>query len=293
MFLGIDVGGTKLAAGLVSDDGTISRRCRQPIDQSDETSAIRQIIALLDSYGDIPTGIGVCIPGIADVKRKTVWAPNIKGWNHIPLAEMLSARSSRPVVVESDRNAAVLGELFYGAARGLRDVVFLILGTGIGAGILSGGQLVRGANDIGGAVGWIPVCVRGRRMHFEDIAAGPAIEHAARELFHQDTALPELAELARRGNRPAIDLFEAAGEAIGVVLAMLVSTFNPELLVIGGGVSACWDLLSPSALAELRLWSQPIAVSQVRVKVSQLNEDAGILGAAAVARGMTETRLHT
>ena len=130
-------------------------------------------------------------------------------------------------------------------------------------------------------------------MHFEDIAAGPAIEHAARELFHQDTALPELAELARRGNRPAIDLFEAAGEAIGVVLAMLVSTFNPELLVIGGGVSACWDLLSPSALAELRLWSQPIAVSQVRVKVSQLNEDAGILGAAAVARGMTEARLHT
>ncbi len=286
MFLGIDVGGTKLAAGLVSDNGTISERCRQPIDQADEQSAVHQITALIDSYGTAADAIGLCIPGIADQKRKTVWAPNIKGWNHIRLHEHLSQRFPCPVAIESDRNAAVLGEVLYGCARGKRDIVFLIVGTGIGAGLLSGGQLVRGANDIGGAVGWIPVCHRGQRRHFEDIAAGPAIEHSALEFFHQHANLPDLASLARHGNRAVLDLFESAGEAIGLVLSMFVSIFNPELIVIGGGVSACWDLLSPSALPEMRLWGQPIGVSQVEVVVSQLGEDAGILGAAAVAKGL-------
>ncbi len=286
MFLGIDVGGTKLAAGLVSDNGTITERRRESIDQSDEQSAVRQIIAIIESYGKVPEAIGVCIPGIADQSRKTVWAPNIKGWNHIPLPAQLSQRCSSPVTVESDRNAAVLGEVLYGCAKGKRDVVFLIIGTGIGAGVLSGGQLLRGAKDIGGAVGWIPVCLRGQRRHFEDVAAGPAIENSALELFRQHAALPELAALARHGNRAVLDLFDAAGEAIGLVLSMFVSIFNPELIVIGGGVSACWDLLSQSALPEMRLWAQPIGVSQVEVVVTQLGEDAGILGAAAVARGL-------
>lgn len=286
MFLGIDVGGTKLAAGLVSDNGTIRERRRESIDQSDDESAVRQIISLIKGYGHSPQGIGVCIPGIADHKRNTVWAPNIKGWNHIRLLEQLSEVSPCPVVVESDRNAAVLGEVLYGCARGKRDVLFLILGTGIGAGVLSGGQLVRGSNDIGGAVGWLPVCSRGQRRHFEDISAGPAIENAAMGLFRQRASLPELASLARHGNRAVLELFETAGEAIGLVLSVFVSVFNPELIVVGGGVSACWDLLSLSALPEMRLWGQPIAVSQVEVAVSQLGEDAGILGAAAVARGL-------
>ncbi|RPJ59727.1 MAG: ROK family protein [Acidobacteria bacterium] len=286
MFLGIDVGGTKLAAGLVSDDGAVRERRRESIDQSDEQSAVQQIVALIERYGEAPRAIGVCIPGIADQKRQTVWAPNIKGWNHIHLLEQLSLRFSCPIIVESDRNAAVLGEVLYGCARGKRDVVFMILGTGIGAGVLSGGQLIRGSNDIGGAVGWIPVCARGQRRHFEDIAAGPAIEHAALELFRRHATLPELASLARHGNRAVLELFEIAGEAIGLVLSMFVSIFNPELIVVGGGVSACWDLLSLSAMPEMRLWGQPIGVSQVEVVVSQLSEDAGILGAAAVARGL-------
>lgn len=117
MFLGIDVGGTKLAAGLVSDNGTITERRRQPIDQSDEQSAVRQIIALIESYGSAPRAIGVCIPGIADHKKQTVWAPNIKGWNQILLLEQLSQRFPCPVVVESDRNAAVLGECFTAVPR--------------------------------------------------------------------------------------------------------------------------------------------------------------------------------
>jgi len=286
MFLGIDVGGTKLAAGLVSDNGTISERRRELIDQSDDQSAVRQITALIQSYSKVPEAVGICIPGIADHKGKTVWAPNIKGWNHIRLLEHLSEHVSCPVVVESDRNAAVLGEVLYGCCRGKRDVIFLVLGTGIGAGVLSSGQLIRGSNDIGGAVGWIPICSRGQRRHFEDIAAGPAIEHAALELFRQHATLPELASLARHGNRAVLELFEIAGEAIGLVLSMFVSIFNPELIVVGGGVSACWDLLSLSALPEMRLWAQPIGASQVEVVVTQLGEDAGILGAAAVAKGL-------
>jgi glucokinase len=283
MFLGIDVGGSKLAAGLVAEDGTITGRTREAVDQSDDFSAVRQLQRIIAEYGDGAEGIGVCVPGIADSRKNTVWAPNIRGWNHIPLRDYLT-QSSLPLVIESDRNAAVLGEVLYGAAKGRKDVIFLIIGTGIGAGIMAGGRLLRGSNEIAGAVGWIPVCIKGERRHFEDISAGPGIENEALDYFHQAASLPELAHLARHGNRAVLDIFQRSGEAVGFVLSMLVSIFNPELIIIGGGVSACWDLLSDAALQEMRLWSQPVAVTQVEVVVSRLGEDAGILGAAAVAR---------
>jgi glucokinase len=283
MFLGIDVGGSKVAAGLVDASGAVTEKFREPIDQSDDESAVRQLERIIQSYEDRASGIGIAVPGIADRKKRTVWAPNLVGWNHIPLVELLARVTSTPITLESDRIAAAQGEILHGCGRGRKHLIFLIIGTGIGAGIISDGQPLRGSNDIGGAVGWIPVSVRRQRRHFEDIASGPAIEHAAIALFHRATRLPELAELARRGNRAVQDLFEEAGEAIGVVAAMIVSIFNPEMIVIGGGVSACWDLLSRPALAEMRLWSQPVAVDQVEVAVSSLGEDAGIVGAAAAA----------
>jgi glucokinase len=284
MFLGIDVGGSKIAAGLVTETGEVTAKCREPIDQTDEGSAVCQLQRIIQSYQDQARGIGIAVPGIADQKRRTVWAPNLKGWRHIRLAELVGQVTRLPVALESDRIAAAAGELLHGCARGKKDLIFLILGTGIGAGIICNGQPLRGSNDIGGAVGWIPVGQRGQRRHFEDISSGPAIEHAAVEVFHKVATLPQLAELARRGNRGVQGLFESAGAAVGLVMSMLVSIFNPEMIVVGGGVSACWDLMSRPALAEMRLWSQPVAVEQIEVTVSSLGEEAGILGAAAAAR---------
>ena len=284
MLLGIDVGGTKLAAALVDDAGRVLEKRREPVDQTHNRSVVEQLRRVIDSFKE-PEAIGVCVPGIADSRNKTVWAPNIKGWDHIPLAELLAGCTPAPVVIESDRNAAVLGEALYGAAVGKTDVVFLIIGTGIGAGILVGGRILRGARDVGGAVGWIPVWTEDEKRHFEDVAAGPAIEREAHELFHlEGCKLPELLELARGGHERVQHLFSVAGTAIGQVLSTLVSTFNPEMIVLGGGVSHAWDVLAPSALETMNLWSQPIAVRQVEIVVSGLGEDAGILGAAAAAR---------
>ncbi len=286
MLLGIDLGGTKLAAALVDDEGRVLQKLREPVDQKHNRSVVEQLSRVIESFaGSQPEAVGICIPGIADSKSKTVWAPNIKGWDHIPLAQLLSARVSIPIVIESDRNAAVLGEALYGAAVGKSDVVFLIIGTGIGAGILAGGRILRGSHDIGGAIGWIPVWTEEEKRHFEDVAAGPAIEREAHELFHlEGCKLPQLLELARGGHERVQELLATAGKAIGQVLSVLVSTFNPEMIVLGGGVSHAWDLLAPSALETMHLWSQPIAVRQVEIVVSALGEDAGILGAAAAAR---------
>ncbi|MGH9338747.1 MAG: ROK family protein [Acidobacteriota bacterium] len=291
MYLGIDVGGTKIAAALVDSDGNRAEKIREPVDLSDDKSAIDQIKRIIaglqrpeaGGWRREMAGIGVAVPGIADQQRRTVWAPNIRGWDHIPLQDQLQSAAGLPVTVESDRNSGVLGEWLYGAARGKCDVIFLIIGTGIGAGIISGGNLVRGRRDIGGAVGWFPMCFRGSVQHFEKVAAGPAIENIAAAMGLPGD-LPELARTARSGNRPAAELFTEVGAIVGQALAVLVSTFNPELVILGGGVSYAWELMQDSAQSSMRLWGQPIAVEQVELRVSRLGEDAGILGAAAAAR---------
>jgi glucokinase len=282
MLLGIDVGGTKVAIGLVKPSGEVVGRREEPTDQSTDDSAVEQLLRLIDAYRGNYRAVGLGVPGIADCESGTVWAPNIRNWQHLPLAELLRAEAGRPLVVESDRNTAVLAETRFGSGRDKTDVVFLILGTGIGAGICSGGRLVRGRHEIAGAVGWIPVLFRKTLRHFESVAAGPAIASIA-ETEGIAGHLPDLAVMARNGEDRALALFGEIGETIGQVLATLVSTFNPELIVIGGGVANAWDLLEESALDTMRLWGQPIALRNVEVRRTELGGDAGILGAAAAA----------
>jgi glucokinase len=285
MYLGVDVGGTKVAAATVGETGQLSNRMLESVDQTSDRSALQQLETIIAGFRDLPLeGIGVCVPGIAELRAGTVWAPNIRGWNHIPLQELLQRQTVNRITVESDRNAAVLAEVFYGAARGKENVLVLILGTGIGAGILAGGNLVRGFRDVAGAVGWIPVPAARGLAHFEEVAAGPAIEKAAAEGTGVFRRLPELAEALRAGEKELQPVFDRAGEAIGVVLASMVSTFNPELILIGGGVGNVWQLFEEPARRAFRRWCQPVAVRQVEIQVSPLGQDAGILGAAAASR---------
>jgi glucokinase len=284
MYLGIDLGGTKIAAGLVDRDGHVSSLQVQPTDAAGSEEVVKQLVQLLRRYreqGVRAAGIG--IPGIAERGTGRVWAPNIPGWDYIPLRSRLAEASGLPVVVESDRNTAVLGELLYGAARGCRDVVYLILGTGIGAGIVSGGRLVRGHDEIAGSVGWVPVSFEGELRHFEEVAAGPAIvRHACRRGLAG--TVPELASLAASAHPGAIRLFAEVGSVVGRVLALLVSLLNPQLILLGGGVSRSWQWMKQDALDAMQRWSQPEAVKRVRVQPGSLGLEAGVLGAAAAAR---------
>lgn len=264
--------------------GRIALPTREPTDNSTDTSAVEQLRRILASYADSQVeGIGIGIPGIADSKRGTVWAPNIRGWDHVPLASELSQRLGQILVVESDRNTSVLAEVAAGACKGCSDAVFLILGTGIGAGIWSGGRLLRGSADIGGAVGWIPVTLQGRAYHFEEVAAGPGIERLAGEAGLPPD-VPKLAEMAAVGDPAAKSLFEEVGQVVGQGLSVLVSLLDPEVIAIGGGVGNVWPYLRESAETAMKRWAQPISVGHVRVLVSGLGDSAGIIGAAASAR---------
>ncbi len=313
--LAVDLGGTKLALAVVDEEGRIRARVTEPVDLSSTKAPIEQICRLATALAPAAgTGrrvgtsrrrhvswkaIGVAVPGL--VRRSgTVWAPNLPGWERVPLARLLARRLGVPVVVESDRNAAVTGEAWRGAARGKSDVIALIVGTGIGAGIISGGRLVRGAHELSGCAGWMVLAEDGkgksrRFASLEAVAAGPGIVRAVREALRQGSRstlsrLPreklsayDIAGDARQGDRLARQAFERAGKWLGFSVANLISVFDPEVVVLGGGLSGAadlyFDLLQRTALERC----QPLAARQVEIRLSRLGNDANLLGAARLA----------
>ncbi len=290
-----DLGGSKLSAALIDRRGKILARMTEPVEHFSASAPVEQICRSAAALsGSCPRPVrfraaGVAVPGLVR-HTGTVWAPNLPGWRRIPLARLLKRRLRVPVVVESDRNAAVLGEAWRGAARGKSDVIALIVGTGIGAGILSGGALVRGAHELSGCAGWMALgeeqSRESRRVGWlEALVAGPGIARAARQQKTsrgQITAL-DLARIARRGDTRARKLFARVGRLLGLAVANLISLFDPEVIVLGGGLAGAADLyfrpLRKTALERC----QPLAGQQVQIRVSRLGSDANLLGVAQLA----------
>jgi glucokinase len=287
----VDLGGTKLAAALVDAKGNVSQQMSDAVDTHSSLAPVKQIVEvareLIHAKGGKKniSGIGVAVPGL--VRRDgTVWAPNLKGWSRMALAQRLKRGLGLPVMVESDRNAAVLGEAWCGAARGKSDAIVLMVGTGIGAGILSGGNLVRGAHELSGCAGWMVVAeAKGREAQnagqLESLAAGPAIARAAGAGNAE-----EVAEAARRGDRASIDVYLEAGRMLGYGVANLVSLFDPEVVVIGGGLAKAGDLFLVPLRKAVKEWAQPIAARRVRIVLSPLGSRANLLGVARLAGAM-------
>lgn len=301
---GIDLGGTKLAVAAFADDGEIVYR--ESVALAGRTGGAvgaliaEQIRSLVETHGC--DSVGVCVPGLYRVGRGTVWAPNIPGWDDYPLLEELSAAvgAGKRVTIDSDRAAYILGETWRGAARGARDAIFLAVGTGIGAGILSGGRLIRGHGDVAGAIGWLaldrPFAPRFvQHGCFEDQASGPGLVRVARDLMAED---PEYdGELLRKEDLNAGDIFaaHAKGDSVavktidnaielwGMAAANLVSLFNPEMIVFGGGIFGPATQFLDRVRAESKRWAQPIAIEQVRFVASELGADAGVYGAGRLA----------
>ena len=315
----LDLGGTKLAGALVDRSGKIVRRMSAAVDGSSTMAPVRQMVEMVRTVASGEwrvtgksegrkgsgrglkkiAGVGVAVPGLAR-RDGTVWAPNLRGWTRMPLAKRLRAELGVPVRVESDRNAAVLGESWRGAARGKRDVLVVMIGTGIGAGILSGGRLVRGAHELSGCMGWMTLREEhageaNRVGQLESLSAGPGIAQAVeKELARGVESLlgeipaelrtaQEVAEAARRGDMVSIEVFLEAGRWLGYGVANLVSLFDPEIVVIGGGMARASDLYLDALRKAMRERAQPIAAKKVKVVVSKLGGDANLLGATRVA----------
>lgn len=288
--LAIDLGGTKASFAVVDPTGAVLSRIKRP---SHENGAAVPFEALAESAGetvaaaglgwDDVRAAGLVVPGIYDPATGAAWAPNLWGRDEVPLRDALGPHLPVPLVADSDRSGYVLGEAWLGAARGCRDVVFLAVGTGIGAGILSDGRLVRGHGGIAGAVGWFALDPRWREDYartgcFEAEAAGPAF---ARRLGV--ATAEEAAEAARRGDPAALRAVDETVEWLGMGIANLVSALDPQVVVLGGGLMQAADLfLEPVRRAFVR-WAQPLAAPRCRIELTQLGEDAALFGAARLA----------
>jgi glucokinase len=309
--IGLDLGGTKIAAALFHPSGRLAGRRTVALEhrtgQAVSALLTEQAHALFDSAqrdGTPVTGIGIAVPGIYRARTETVWAPNIAGWDDYPLvAEMRDAVPNGVTVwVDSDRACAILGETWRGGAAGVRNAVFLVVGTGIGAGILVDGRILRGAGDAAGAIGWLALdrpYLDGYEAVgcFEFHASGPGIASKARQLLDGTDA--GNGELRRRRVAPltARDVFEAydTGDPIaarvldeavgywGMAVANLVSLFNPETIVFGGGVFGPATRFLERIRQEAQRWAQPVSIRRVTLQASQLGEDAVLYGAGRLA----------
>jgi glucokinase len=305
--IAIDLGGTKLATALFDDDGTMLERESVPLAgrTGDAVASLiveRQAALRTRAKGAGPSSLGITVPGIYRAERGTVWAPNIPGWDDFPLREALTRATGAPVVIDSDRAAYIMGETWRGAARGARDAIFLAVGTGIGAGILVDGRILRGHADIAGAIGWLALDRPFRDQYvscgcFEHHASGPGLAKVARELLAATPdctgALRDLAPesitaadilaASERGDSIATRVIDDAIAFWGMAAANLVSLFNPEVIVFGGGVFGPAARYLDPIREEAMRWAQPIAAPQTAFVISTLGADAGLYGAARLA----------
>lgn len=287
--LAMDLGGTKLATALVDASGNLLAHRQAAVARDDWRTTARQMEAeaadCLASAGTDWTAVrrvGVIVPGIAGADG-TVWAPNLWGDVDTPLGAELAARLPAPLEIDSDRSGYVLGEQWLGVAQGLRDVVFVAVGTGIGVGVLASGRVLRGSAGIAGAAGWMVLThdfrpEYSRQGCWESEAAGPALARKAGLATAE-----EAVAAARAGDERAQSAVADVARWLGCGVANLISLFNPEMVVLGGGLMAAGDLFLEPVRQTVLAWAQPRAARMARIELSRLGSQAGLLGAARLA----------
>jgi glucokinase len=308
--IGIDVGGTKIFAGVVDAAGRMVEKLKRSTPAASPEQTARVIgEAILELLGRHKVGaVGIGAAGFVDsVRSKILFAPNL-AWRDEPLKQQVEEHVGLPVVVENDANAAAWAETSLGAARGYEHVIFIGVGTGIGAGIVINGQLYRGRWGIAGEPGHYRVvpegrlCGCGNRGCWEQYASGNALVAEAREFARRSPGPavrllqlgggvaegingPEVTQAAREGDAVALRCFEIVGGWLGQGLAALAAVLDPECFVIGGGVSEAGDLLiGPAQAAFADALPGGSYRQHAEIRLAQLGADAGLIGAADLAR---------
>jgi glucokinase len=277
--LAVDLGGTKTTIARTDSAGRVSGLEKHP---SEHTLAAT--VAAIAPRAKGVAAVGVIVPGIYDTRSGMAWCPNLWGRDEVPLRDVLAPAVGVPVVIDSDRSGYVLGEQWMGVARGLANVVFVAIGTGIGVGVLAGGRVMRGAHGIAGAAGWFALTpewqdIYARTGCWEAEAAGPGVARVA-AMENAETVVAA----ARSGSEEARTVLASAARFTGMAVANLISLLNPEIVVLGGGfLHGAADLLFETIRDEAARWAQPIAFSRTRIELTTLGESAGLLGAARLA----------
>lgn len=287
--IGVDLGGTKILAGIVGRDGTIGRTAEVPSPTDSEEAllgALDEVVAGLLEEGVAAIGYGVP----CNLDRRTGRA--LRAVN-LPIEDVDFAGRGRklfelPTGVENDANSAALAEWRLGAGRGTTNLVMLTLGTGVGGGLVLDGRLYRGWAELGHVVVQAggPPCPGSchGHGHLEAVATGIAAERAARELWGGDADAPRLVAAARDGDADAIAALARIGELLGAAIGSFVNMFDPDVVVVGGGFgAAAGELVLEPARAAAAREALPPADGRVRIVEAELGEDAGLIGAALVA----------
>ncbi|MFH1639542.1 MAG: ROK family protein [Chloroflexota bacterium] len=313
--LAIDLGGTKILAAIVSGDGQVlvRERCLTRAEEGVEAVISRMFVAIegVLACGNIPLsqlgGVSVAAAGPIDMERGVITAsPNLPGWSDVPLRDIIRERFKTDTFLINDAKAAALGEHRYGAGRGVKNLIYLTVSTGIGGGIIINDKLYFGEKGSAGELGHMtidmcgPPCSCGSTGCWEALASGSAM---AREMVRRvqcgDRSITSemvggnLAEITAEtvsraagcGDRVALDVILKTAKYLGVGMANIVNIFNPEMIVVGGGVSKMGDLLLAPARRELHERAFRVAAAAVRVVPALLGDENGVLGAAAFAAG--------
>ncbi|TNM45100.1 ROK family protein [Nocardioides albidus] len=294
-WVGVDVGGTKVLAVRIDEAGDVEATATRPMPgRAAGAEAVEEAVALAarDVYGARPPrALGVSAAGLVDADGERFLFGAHLPWRDTPLRRRLAERTGRPVVVDNDANCAAHAELLAGAARGVRSALLITIGTGIGGAVVLDGRVVRGAHGLAGEFGHVQVvpdglaCECGLRGCWEQYCSGRALERVTRVALGRHLDGPEVTALALAGDEVALQSFASIGTWLGVGAAGLVSAFDPELVVVGGGVSAVGDLLLGPARTAMRGSLQGTAYRPVPELVpARLGPEAGAIGAALLAR---------
>jgi glucokinase len=304
----MDLGATKLSGALFLMTGEIIQRSEILLEGRAGAEVGVLVVQMIHEF-EVQAykrrlqinSVGICVPGLSHRSKRTVWAPNIPGWEAYPLYNDVKNGLSRPdvpVSIESDRNCYILGEIWKGSARECSNAIFMAVGTGIGIGIVSNGQIINGAEGIAGAIGWLALdrpysSVYDSCGQFEYFASGKGIARNAEQLLKkgwESTCLcagkittKDVFEAYAKDDPLAVEVLEKCIEYWGMAVANLVSLFNPEKIIFGGGVFGPATQFLDRIFDEAARWAQPISMRQVKLEASSLKGDTGLFGAGYMA----------
>ena len=310
--IGVDLGGSKIGIALVKKNGEIEKYIKIPThaEQGKELtiSRIKQGIYRVIEEKDLQisniVGIGIGAPGPVDYKEGVIYcAPNLPGWKEVPLANIMKVEFQIPVIMENDANVAAWGEKIFGVARGIDDMVCLALGTGIGAGLILGGKIYHGKNNLAGEIGHIIVNKEGPRCNCGNYGCLEAYSSAAgikNRIYSKieklkadnqtisftpdlnEISLVQIFELARKGNEVVKDIVEEAIEYLGIGIATVINILNPEMIVLVGGLANEGEKLLNPLKEVIYKRAMSSHLSDLKIVFGELGNYAGVIGAAAL-----------
>jgi glucokinase len=290
--IGVDLGGTKILAGVVNRDGSIVRRHERVTPQDSQESVLAELeAAVVELLDDSVGAVGFGVPSPIDQEHGVVVRCVNVPLENAPLRDRMHERFGVPVGLDNDANAAAIGEWQAGAGRGEDDILMLTLGTGVGGGVISGGKAFRGRNGAGAELGHVVIVHDGRpcqgactgRGHLETYVSGTAASEEAREAFGPGVDAHRLVRLANEGDAKAKELLAQVARYLGSGIGSFVNVFGPQLVILGGGfgVAAYDHLREPAAEVARREALEPMR-SAVRFAKAELGTAAGLIGAGFV-----------